>query len=104
MADWLAPHLKLACRALQAVLRACQLGLTHQHSPSPTSYCFAVKMGAPLRAVLKGLLEPAPEERMSAEEALEVLAGKKSVPARWVWGKSCRGDCFYDKHLTARSL
>ncbi|KAL4434687.1 hypothetical protein ABPG77_002810 [Micractinium sp. CCAP 211/92] len=31
----------------------------------------SVKIGAPLRAVLEGLLEPAPEERMLAEEALE---------------------------------
>ena len=51
-------------------------------SPTPTpAYPPLVDMGARLRAVLEGLLEPAPEERMGAEEALEVLAGK-SAPGR----------------------
>ncbi|KAL4434691.1 hypothetical protein ABPG77_002814, partial [Micractinium sp. CCAP 211/92] len=39
-------------------------------------------MGTPLRLVLEGLLEEAPEKRMPALEALEVLAGKRLVPTR----------------------
>ncbi|KAL4431634.1 hypothetical protein ABPG77_001476 [Micractinium sp. CCAP 211/92] len=41
----------------------------------------AVKMGARLEAVLEGLLEPLPEDRMPAEEALAILKGQPR-PAR----------------------
>ncbi|KAL4447567.1 hypothetical protein ABPG75_004786 [Micractinium tetrahymenae] len=40
----------------------------------------SVNMGGRLRAVVKGLLEPAPEERMQAEEALAILEGQR-LPA-----------------------
>ncbi|PRW59623.1 serine threonine kinase [Chlorella sorokiniana] len=41
----------------------------------------SVKMGARLEAVLEGLLEPVPEDRMPAEEAAAILSGKPR-PAR----------------------
>lgn len=40
-------------------------------------------MGARLEAVVDGLLEPVPEDRMGAEDALAILSGKPR-PARWV--------------------
>jgi hypothetical protein len=36
----------------------------------------AVKMGARLEAVVDGLLEPLPEDRMAAADALALLTGK----------------------------
>lgn len=46
----------------------------------------AVKMGARLEAVVDGLLEPLPEDRLPAEDALAILTGQPR-PARWVGGQ-----------------
>lgn len=48
-------------------------------------------MGARLEAVVEGLLEPVPEDRLPAEDALAILQGRPR-PARWVAaGRSGRG-------------
>lgn len=44
--------------------------------PLPPLLCPAVKMGARLEAVVEGLLEPVPEDRLPAEDAAAILAGK----------------------------
>ncbi len=50
--------------------------------PSPRlASCNAVRMGARLEAVVEGLLDPLPEDRMTAEEAAAILAGRPR-PAR----------------------
>lgn len=53
----------------------------HGPSQSPRASRCAVKMGARLEAVVEGLLEPVPEDRLPAEDALALLAGKPR-PAR----------------------
>lgn len=47
-------------------------------------------MGARLEAVLEGLLEPLPEDRMPAEEALAILRGQPR-PARWACTRAAAG-------------
>lgn len=47
-------------------------------------------MGARLEAVLEGLLEPVPEDRMPAEEAAAILSGKPR-PARREAGRAGGG-------------